>query len=204
MVYPPFLAAFDGKVYKLGAFNSLQPTIDRFVGSFARESIAARKGMHTWSEFDPTWVNSNRCQSDEGPLECELRVNNPSIALIRLGANDYYAPLDFNTQLRKIVETCLAYGVIPVLSTKPDRMEGQANTLNKTVAQVASAYAVPLWDYDLIVATIPGKGLEKDGVHFIGSVSRDYSSKQTLKNGDALQDLTGLLMLDAIRQELGD
>ncbi len=203
MVYPPFLAAFDGKAYKLGTFSSLQATIDRFAGSFGRESIAAKKGMHTWSEFDPAWVNSNRCQSNEGPLACELRLNNPSIALIRLGANDYYAPQEFNTQLVKIVETCLADGVIPVLGTKPDRMEGQANTLNKTIAQIASTYALPLWDYDLIVGTIPGKGLEKDGVHFVGSSSRDYALTQTFQHGDALEDLTGLWMLDAIRREVG-
>ncbi len=202
MVYPPFLAPFDRKGYNLGTFVSLQTTIDRFAGSFARESIAARKGMHTWSEFDPEWVTNERCESDEGPLACELRVHNPSIALIRLGANDSYAPQEFDAQLRKIVEACLAYGVIPVLGTKPDRIEGQANTLNKMVVQVASAYALPLWDYDLIAGTVPGKGLEKDGVHFAGSLSRDYTSQETLSSGDALEDLTGLMMLDAIRRQL--
>ncbi len=204
MVYPPFLAAFDSRTYRLGTYGALQVTVDRFAGSFARESIAARKGMHTWSEFDPGWVNSSRCEGNEGPLACELRVNDPSIALIRLGANDSYAPQDFNTQLRHIVATCLANGIIPVLGTKPDRIEGRSNTLNQMIAQVASAYTVPLWDYDLIAATVPGKGLEKDGVHFVGTPSRDYSSGQTLKNADALEDLTGLMVLDAIRAVLGD
>lgn len=199
MAYPPFLAAF-GRSYKLAQFNYLQPTIERFSGSFGRTSVAVRKGMHTWSEFDPGWVDSKQCRSGEGPLVCELRLNDPSIVIIRLGANDYYAPKLFEEQLRKIVDVCLARGAIPVLGTKPDRMEGAANTLNQIVGKVASAYEIPLWDYDLLAQTVPGKGLQPDHVHMRGGGTHDYSLPQAFSSADSLEDLSALVVLDAIRR----
>lgn len=203
MVYPPLLAVFGGKDYTLGKFAYLQGTIDYFGPSLARTSAAAKKGMHTWSEFDPVWVALSFCRSGEGPLACELRLNNPGIAIIRLGANDYYTPRVFEEQLHKIVDTTLAAGVIPVLGTKPDRMEGPANTLNGMIMQTANAYAIPLWDYDTIAATVPGKGLVSDGVHFRGIGSHDFTTAAALASGDSLEDLTALMMLDAIRREVG-
>jgi hypothetical protein len=202
MAYPPFLAAFDGRGYRLGAYAYLQGAIDRFAGSFARESIAVRVGMHTWSEFDPKWANTRVCRSAEGPLACELRLNNPSVAIIRLGANDVSSPNLFEAQLRKIVDLCIAQGVIPILGTKPDRLEGEANTLNRIVRQIASAYHIPLWDYDWIAATVPGRGLEKDGVHMRGGGTHDYVSPRAFQSGDSLEDLTALMMLDAVLREI--
>ncbi len=202
MAYPPFLAAFDGRAYKLGSYAYLQPAIERFLGSFARESIAVRVGMHTWSEFDPKWANSTVCREGEGPLVCELRLNNPSVVFIRLGANDVSSPASFEQQLRRILDTCLAKGIIPILGTKPDRLEGEANTLNEIVRRTASSYRVPLWDYDWVAGTVPGRGLEKDRVHMRGGGTHDYLSPKAFQSGDSLEDLTALMMLDAVRQEM--
>jgi hypothetical protein len=156
--------------------------------------------MHTWSEFDPTWSDAGQCQSGEGPLACELRLHNPSVALIRLGANDYGVPELYAQQLRRIVETCLSLGIVPVLGTKPDRLEGPQNTLNGAVQRLAAEEQVPLWDYDLLAATVQGKGLEADGVHFTASPSRDYAVPATLRKADALQDLSALWMLELLRR----
>jgi hypothetical protein len=203
MVYPPFLATFDAPgSYKLGAYAYLQRTIARFPGSFGRTSAAVKVGMHTWTEFDPAWVSSNQCRPNEGPLECELRLNNPSIAIIRLGANDVPEPGYFSDQLRKIVEYCLANGVIPVLGTKPDRQDGPANTINKQIAQIAASYHLPLWDYDLVAGTVPGRGLVSDKIHMRGGGTRDYTSGAAFQSGDSLEDLTALMMLDAVNQAL--
>ncbi len=203
MAYPPFLNAFDdASSYRLGAYAYLQGTIERFSGSFGRTSAAVKKGMHTWTEFDPTWVNSDQCQADEGPLACELRLNNPSVAIIRLGANDVPEPGGFNEQLRRIVEYCIARGIIPVLGTKPDRQEGPANTINKLIVQIASAYRIPLWDYDAIVVTVPGRGLEQDQIHMRGGGTHDYTSAAAFRSGDSLEDLTALMMLDALNREV--
>lgn len=203
MVWPPFLATFDRQTYNLGKFGYLQGTIDFHSGSFGRESMAVKKGMHTWSQFDPAWSIPEVCGPTEGPLECEIRLHNPSIAIIRLGANDTEYPNDFERNLGQIVKYCLERGIIPVLGTKPDRFEGESNLINNLIRKTASAYSIPLWDYDLIAGTIPGRGLEQDGLHMLGGGTRNYASASAMRAGDALEDLTALLLLYAIHQELG-
>lgn len=203
MVYPPFLATFDQKNYQLGNFAYLQSTIAFHAGSFARPSLAVKKGMHTWSQFDPAWRNSEICPPTEGPLTCELRVHNSSIAIIRLGANDTEFPLLFEQNLGAIVRYCSERGIIPVLGTKPDRFEGESNLLNNLIRKTASAYDIPLWDYDLIAGTVAGRGLEPDGLHMRGGGTRDFNSGAAFGAGDALEDLTALMMLDAIDREIG-
>ncbi len=204
MVWPPFTALFDDPTaYVLGPqFQYLQPTIDQYRGSFVHISAAAKKSMHSWGEFDPDWANNPRCHDGEAPMECELRINNPSIVLIRLGANDTYAPAEFEKQMRRIIDFWSSNGVIPVLGTKPDRLEGPDNTLNKIVARLANSYQIPLWDYDLIAGTVPGKGLVYDHVHFQAYGSHDYSSRDAFAAADSLEDLTGLMMVDAITREV--
>ncbi len=204
MVYPPFLETFDYKNYRLGKFAYLQPTIDQHAGSFGRASVAVKKGMHTWSQFEPAWNIPELCTPDEGPLACEIRLHNPSIAIIRLGANDTEFPTLFERQLGEIVKFCLARGIIPALGTKPDRHEGESNLINKLIRKTALAYRVPLWDYDLIAGTIPGRGLEPDGLHMLGGGTRDFNSRAAMRAGDALEDLTALMVLDEIRRELND
>lgn len=203
MVYPPFLAVFDRDAYHLGKYAYLQTTIDYHAGAFGRTSVAVKKGMHTWSQFDPAWAIPALCAPDEGPLACEVRLNNPSIALIRLGANDTEFPREFERNLVAIVKFLLERGIIPVLGTKPDRLEGESNLLNTIIRQTASAYSVPLWDYDLLAGTVPNRGLEPDLIHMQGGGTRDYRSPAAMRAGDALEDLSALMMLDAIRREVG-
>lgn len=203
MVYPPFLAVFDRTSFRLGKFAYLEPTIALYRGSFGRESVAVKKGMHTWSQFEPAWAIPELCAPNEGPLACEVRLQNPSIALIRLGANDTEFPSEFERRLGDIVKYCLARGIIPVLGTKPDRYEGESNVINSLIRKTASAYSIPLWDYDLIAGTVPGRGLEPDHLHMKGGGTRDFSSPAAMQAGDALEDLTALMMLDAIRREIG-
>lgn len=201
MVYPPFMVGFEQRAYRLGKFAYLQPTIDHYAGALGRASAAVKKGMHTWSQFDPAWAPVEMCAAEEGPLACEIRLNNPAVALIRLGANDTEFPREFERQLGAIVRYCLERGIIPVLGTKPDRLEGESNLLNNIVRKTAAAYNVPLWDYDLIAGTLPGRGLEPDLVHMRGGGTRDYTLTVALRQGDALEDLTALMMLDALRRE---
>jgi hypothetical protein len=199
MAWPPLLNIFsDPASYRLGPYNYLQPTVARYADAFGWTSAAVKKGMHTWTEFDPSWVTGNRCNPGEMPLECELRLTNPSVAFIRLGANDAFEPTEFDQSMRQIVGLCVSRGIIPVLGTKPDRREGPDNTINKLVARIAADYGVPLWDYDRIAATVPGKGLLDDGIHYRGIGPHDYTSGGTFTNGDSLEDLTALMMLDTI------
>jgi hypothetical protein len=197
MVWPAFMSAFDWG-YNLGPYSYLQTAIGQYAGSFSRNSVAAVKGINSWRQFDPASADLQYCRSNEGPVQCEFRLNNPSIALIRLGANDWGEPGRFQQSMERIVEYFLNQGVIPVLGTKPDRLEGPDNTLNKIVGQIAAEYEIPLWDYDQVAATVPNRGLLPDKVHFQDGGPHNYSLPGTFQHGDSLEDLTALMMLDAL------
>lgn len=197
---PQLLGLFDNpNRYTLGQFSYLQPTITHFAGSFARYGVAARHGLHSWSVFDPLWANKEWCETGEHLLACEIRLNNPTLIIIRLGSNDAGVPAGFAKNVRDVVEYCQAVGVIPLLATKADRFEGD-NSNNEIIRQIATDYAVPLWDFDRVADTLPNRGLAEDQVHLATVTYHDYTVPETFTSGHSMQDLTGLMVLDAIRQ----
>ena len=185
--------------YDLGIYSALQPTIDFYDHSFERFGMAVRIGLHAWIGFRPGLADPAMCRPDEHMVECELRLHNPSVLVIRLGTNDV-APGDaFERAMRHAIETSMEAGVIPLLVTKSDRFEGD-NRHNETLRALAAEYAVPLWDFDLVAGTLPDRGLGGDAVHLTMYASDDYGDPATLSFGYPLSDLTGLFALDAIRR----
>lgn len=200
MLWPLFLVNFDWGHYKLGNFAKLQRTITRFAGSYSRESLAVRKGMHSWDQFAPALADPTKCAAGEGPLACELRVTNASFALIRLGANDSLTPEQFEPAMRRILQTCINNGVVPILGTKPDHYEGPQNTINQLIRRMAADFRIPLWDFDLAAETVPGRGLQPDGLHLVEGGTNDYSTAASIQFIGPLADLTALLILDMTSQ----
>jgi hypothetical protein len=198
---PYFMGPFGGTKYHLGGYGYLQPTVDFFKGSFGRDSVAVRIGQHSWSVLNPVWSDKKRCEPNESPLACEFRLNQPSVLIIRLGVNDAGVPRMFDTNLRKIVDYTIEQGVIPILSTKPDEREG-TGAINNLVKQIAADYELPLWDYELVAKTLPGRGLGTDGAHMTSFPSADYRLAAAYTRGHALQNLTALMVLDKVRQVL--
>lgn len=202
LLNPHFLGPFDEGNYDLGDFAALQATIDQFPGSFARHGVATRHGLHSWSVFDPMWADKDWCLPNEHVLACEFRLNNPSILFVRLGSNDAGAPAGFRKYVRDVVEFSIENGVIPILGTKADRFEGD-NTNNDIIRGVAAEFNVPLWEFDLVAETLPGRGLDEDHVHLIQTTDpHNYRDPAAFQRGHAMQDLTALLVLDAVRQEM--
>jgi hypothetical protein len=194
-----YFARFDQKRYNLGLYQGLQPTIDYYDNSFERFGLAVRIGLLAWISFRPGVADPQLCRPEEHMVECELRLHNPSVLIIRLGTNDI-APGDaFERAIRHAIETSIAEGVIPLLATKSDRFEGD-NRHNETLRALAAEYAVPLWDFDLVAGTLPDRGLGGDAVHLTMYASDDFSDPATLSFGYPLSDLTGLFALDAIRR----
>jgi hypothetical protein len=194
---PYFLGRFDGGSYNLGDFRYLQAVINHFQGSYERKSLAVRVGQHSWTLLNPAWADKQQCQAAESPLACEFRLNNPSLVIFRLGANDAGVPKLFDKNMRAVVEYAIAQGVIPVLSTKPDQREGTAQ-INEIVRKIASDYALPVWDFARVAETLPGRGLGSDGVHLTGFYQHDYTLPQALQRGHGAQNLTALVLLDEI------
>jgi hypothetical protein len=197
MVWPAFMSAFEWS-YNLGPYAYLQTAIGQYGGSFSRNSLATVKGINSWRQFDPASASLEFCRSNEGPVQCEFRLNNPSVVFIRLGANDWGEPAWFQQSMERIVQYFMNRGVVPVLGTKPDRLEGPDNTLNKIVGQIAADYEIPLWDYDQVAATVPNRGLLPDKTHFQDGGPHNYTLPATFRHGDSLEDLTALMMLDTI------
>ena len=198
---PYFLSRFDGSPYNLGDYRYLQAVIDYYKGSYGRKSMAVRIGQHSWTLLNPTWADKKQCQADESPLACEFRLNNPSVVLLRLGANDAGVPKLFDKNMRAVVEYAIAQGVIPVLSTKPDQRVG-TEQINDIVRKIAADYQIPLWDFAKVASTLPGRGLGPDGVHLTGFYQHDYTLPQAFQRGHGMQNLTALIVLDEIWRAL--
>ena len=191
---PFFMDRFETGPYNLGEYAYLQKAINYFKGSFARQGPSVRRGMHAWSLFDPMWTNYEACKSGESPVECEFRMQNPAFVFIRLGSNDAGRPDLFTSGMKQLIEMCLKRGIIPILGTKADRIEGD-NENNQIIRELAAEYDVPLWDFDKVAQTLPNNGIESDGVHLTTFYAHDYTLPEALRTGYGVHTLTALMML---------
>ena len=71
---PHYMVKFDTPDYNLGQYAYLQDVLNYYRGSYGRDSLAVRRGLHSWSWNNPTWADKDQCQPDEGPVACEYRV----------------------------------------------------------------------------------------------------------------------------------
>jgi len=193
-----FLGRWDTGPYDLGPFTHLEPAIDAYQGSFDRVGQAALRGLTALAVFNPTWASEEDCLANEPVIDCEIRLHNPSILFIVLGTNDKWDAVGFDKNLRKVVEHTIDQGVIPILATKADRFEGEDNRNNVIIRQVAADYRVPLWDFDLIAETLPGRGMGDDDVHLVIFDYYDYNMDLAYESGYGLYNLTALMMLDEV------
>lgn len=197
IAHPYFMADFDSGRYVLGAYDYLQPTIDHFRGSFGRESVAVRVGLHTWSVLDPMWSGGG-CLGGEHILACEIRLHNPSFIFIRLGSNDAGAAASVRRNLRLIVMYSMERGVVPILGTKADRFEGVHDTNNAIIREVAATFNLPLLDYDLLAETLPNRGLAADRVHMTSFRPLDYTQPTAFQRGHSVHNLSALMTLEVL------
>ncbi len=191
------LTRFDNGVYDLGPYAFLQPAIDYFAGSWGRYGAGARVALTTTGALDPMWARPEYCAGGEDPLNCEIRLNNPSVMLIRLGTNDGRAAA-YEANMRVIIDACLAQGVVPILGTKADRFEGD-DSINAATRRLAEELRLPLWDFDRAAGTLPNRGLTDDHAHLTTAGRNDYNDPYTLTRGYPVSDLTALVVLDAVR-----
>ena len=194
---PHLLARFGQPELNLGEYSYLQPTVDAFANNWSRYGVAARHGLHSWSVFDPFWADKDWCLPEEDLLTCEIRLQNPSYLIIRLGSNDAGSPSGYAYNMRQMVELAISNGVIPIIMTKADRFEGD-NTNNEIMREIATNYEIPIWDFDILAETLPNRGLDDDNIHTKEYLSNDFTLPETFQSGHAMQDLSGLMMLDAI------
>lgn len=205
-----FLGPVGDGLYYLGEYAYLKPVIDYFSAtnaragnSFNNRSLAAGVGWAAWAMFDPSLADSRYCQPEETPLACEYRVVRPSIALIMLGTNDvgYRSVGEYRSDLLRIVRVSEQMGVIPVLSTIPDRPDvgDKVNEFNAVVIEIARQRNLPVWDYAAAMRLLPNNGLAKDNVHPSSppnwyDAAADFHPRN-LVYGYVVRNLTALKML---------
>ena len=193
-----FLGDFDRgpRFYSLGEYTGLEGVIKAFQGSYGRTSLAAKSGFNASSVFSLLWSDRTQCEANETPLACEYRLHKPAFAFITLGSNDVYHQDTFEQQMRAIIEYSIDRGVVPVLSTKADNLEGDGS-LNATIARLAREYEVPLWNYWLAVQPLPDYGLQEDQVHLTWGPNQ-FDNPQAMKSAWTIRNLTALQILDEV------
>jgi len=198
--------------FDLGAYEWLGDTIAMYRrvpvdadgnDSFAHASQAAAGG---WSTADAL----------EGPspnaVERELDTLRPALAFVLFGTNDIDRgpPAQFRDGLDHIVAACLSRGVIPVLSTVPDRLDGggpasRVPAMNDVVQALARTRGLPVIDLNAALAPLPRHGIETDGIH-LSAWQRDGDYRtanftdESLRDGYNVRNLITLQTLDALRR----
>lgn len=183
-----FLGIFEGDRYRLSdADLPLEETIAQFKGQFGRDGLAVRQGFGITSILDPTWSDATLCQPNEMPLECEFRVNKPSILFINMGTNWKNASSEaYEKYMRQVVDFSIEHGVLPILSSKIDNIEGD-HSINAVTAGVAHDYDLPYWNLWLAADGLPHHGLDSDRGDIYFSVDAQY-----------LREISGLRALNAV------
>lgn len=209
-VDPAMYAPFAGNGYDLGPYASLQPTVNTFRGSFGVTSVAATPGWTTTNLLNPQFANPASCQAGETPIACEYRLRRPTVALIMIGSNDvaFMPPVEYQGNLAAIVDFTVNQGVIPVLSTIPNRLgyEGSVTTYNQIIRNTATSFGVPLVDYNQALAGLPNQGVSGDGLHPSsppdGPANSGRFNGEMLQFGYTMRNLVQLQALDLIRRRV--
>lgn len=198
--------------YDLGSYTTLRETIEYFHrtaideqgnDSFAHPSSAAVAG----------WTVDDALQgAPSHPVAHELDTIRPATALVMFGTNDIdrSTPDQFATSLRLLVDECIARGVIPVLSTIPDRLDStvaaeRVPTFNARIVDVARQRKLPWMNLHAVLSRLPRHGLNSDGIHlsvYTNSEGQAYAAvftPEALRYGYNVRNLVALQTLHRLR-----
>jgi hypothetical protein len=170
-----FMARYDQEAELVAQLPAnLQETIQHFSGSFQQTDPTTWDGADFAAELWHGWIDLaqsqaeestggntdpifNYCKENETPLDCVLRVRNPSIVLINLGTHYEVRNYDYLTQ---ILQQLIDHGVLPILSFKADNKEGDER-INREIAQAAIQFDLPVWNFYRAASVLPNNGLKQ-------------------------------------------
>ena len=162
----------------------LQETVSHFSGMFDRYSTTVKDGT---TEGALLWIQWNdnkekKCEYGETPLDCELRVNKPSIVFIHIGT--HYEARN-RKYLTTIIDKLLEHGAVPVLVTKADNRELDER-VNSTMASLAEEYNLPLWNFWASVQSLPDHGMDDGSDTYLSEAGLDVHRMGALQALDAV------------------
>lgn len=164
-----FLSGYVKGSYRIP--EGLENTVDWYSQSMVTDNITAVSGYGINTVLDPAYAltkGHEQCFINETPLDCELRIKQPSLVLIAMGTN--WIPNgeeSFEKHLRVVVSRVLETGALPILATKTDNLEGNWK-INRAIAQVAIDFDIPLVNIWSAMQDLPNQGLRSDGFHLTG------------------------------------
>lgn len=198
-----FLSTFDKPGdFSLGTeYSYLQPTIDYYQGSYSRVSLAVKGGFNAAAVISPLRSDPKSCNSNESPLDCELRTWKPSVVFVSMETWWSEKPAtEYDKYMRKVLDRIIETGAVPIIATKADNLE-KDNSINATVAQLAYEYDIPMWNFWAAVHPLPDQGLSPDGFHL--TFGRNFfDDSKRMQNAWPWRNLTALQSLDAVRKGL--
>jgi hypothetical protein len=203
-----FLACFTGGTVDLDGRDALRTTIDHFrVGDaggtdpFRRVSLAAGVG----------WSASRALMGAPSPLDQELAALRPRFASLMYGTNDVgFVDVDaFGRNMTSLLDTMLAQGTVPILSSIPPRDDDAAADrrvplFNGIVRALAQSRGVPFVDLHRELLPLPAHGLAGDGIHPQASMGGCVLTDAGLRAGSNVRNLLVLEALDRLRRVIVD
>ena len=149
-----FMDPISGGNYDLGSNNNLNSLLNYY--NFSFKSVAVGTGWNPNTLLNPAAADAGTCNAGETPLDCELRVNSPTVIFVsfRPSSISGMAIGDFQSQLEAIVDVTLNAGTIPILVTLPNDGTDPAvlDQYNQVIVNVATQHSahpdldVPLWN----------------------------------------------------------
>jgi hypothetical protein len=198
-----FLAVFEKPgEFSLGEdYAYLEPTIDHYRGSYSRTSLAVKGGFNVAAILSPLRADPDACNPNESPLDCELRAWRPSVVFVSMETWWSEKPEEeYDKYMRRVIERLLEKGVVPIIATKADNLEGD-HGINATIAQIAYDYDIPLWNFWAAVQPLPNHGLSDDNFHL--TFARNFFDDPVrMKSAWPWRNLTALQTLDVVRKGL--
>ncbi len=203
-VNPYFLTMFETGDYRLGDYAYLQPTIDQFAGSWARDSFAVKGGFNVASVQTLYWTDPANCGANTSPMACEINQFNPSIVVISFEVWWEKPASDYELRMHSLVDFILSQDVVPILATKADNYEGD-DSVNAAIARVAYEYGLPLWNFWAASYPLEGHGVTEDGFHLTGFGARSYFDDPfRMQWAWPWRNLTALQAIDAVYRGLNN
>lgn len=162
----------------------LQETVRQFGGSFERYSPTVKDGTTEGALLWYGWNDNlaGECSYGESPLDCELRVHQPSIVFIHVGTHWEARNRDY---LLTIINKIMEAKAIPVLVTKADNRELDER-VNQTYADLAAEYNLPMWNFWASVQHLPENGMEPGSDMYLSQEGLEVHRQGALEALDAI------------------
>ena len=207
-----FLKAFGWGNYDLGEYSGLQPVIDHFrvspregVGnSFDAQSLASHNGFNSSAVREAQWADPNMCLQDEKPLQCEYRLNKPSVAIIMFGTADVLVMDGRHTAASCATSSTTRWSAAlsRSLSTFPENpaVAERSRQFNQIVLALGREYSVPVMNLADALRPLANWGLDADGIHLTLSPGETSGilNADNLQYGYTMRNLIVLQTLDAV------